>query len=219
MNPRTQQRAVAGGLIWLGLIAAIIFVARSVFNTAPESIKELATYASHQRQAIELESGVELWALKPGDPIYVDGSDDAKPIGMVWSSKVQENGNTKVRVVTYANCPALSGQDYFIYHEAGDSVDWMLRTMFNDEKKAELKELIQTAVKANQAELVEAFKPVVISSLKDAKTLVRDDLRKAFEKRQPQLGETEPTLPERSFGKKIVARLSIRSLADHTNRE
>ena len=187
MTPRTQQRAIAGGLIWIALIAAIIFVIRSVSNTAPDAIKELATYASHQQQAIELDTDLSLSALKPGDPIYTDGSDDAKPIGMVWSSKVQDSGATKVRVVMYANCPVISSQDHFVYREAADSFDWMLRTMFNDDKKAELKDLIQNAIKDNQTELVEAFKPVVVNSLKDANVLVRDDLRKAFEARKPQL--------------------------------
>ena len=112
MNPRTQQRAIAGGLIWIGLITAIIFVVRSVSSAAPEAIDELVTYASYQRQSIELDSSYSL-PLKPGDPIYVDGSDDAKPIGMIWSSKIQDDGNTKVKVVMYANCPTISGKDFF----------------------------------------------------------------------------------------------------------
>ena len=91
MTPRTQQRAIAGGLIWLGLIAGIVFLCRTVSETNPEAIGDLVTYASHQRHSIEVECGVSL-PLKPGDPIYRDGSDDAKPIGMVWSSKLQDGG-------------------------------------------------------------------------------------------------------------------------------
>ena len=203
MTPRTQQRAIAGGLIWIGLITAIIFVVRSVSNAAPEAIDELVTYASHQRQSIDLDSGFSL-PLKPGDPIYKDGSDDAKPIGMVWSSKIQDNGDTKVKVVMYANCPTLSNEDYFEYREATDSVDWMLRTMFHDEKKAELKELIQDAIKTNQTELVEAFKPVIVNSLKEANTLVRDDLLKAFETRKPQLSKLSERYQTEVLEKKLL---------------
>ena len=203
MNPRTQQRAIAGGLIWIGLIAAIIFVLRSVSSTAPEAIDELVTYAGHQRQSIELDSSY-LLPLRPGDPIYKDGSDDAKPIGMVWSSKVQDDGDTKVRVVMFANCPTISDKDYFVYREATDSVDWMLRTMFHDEKKAELKELIQDAIKTNQTELVEAFKPVIVQSLKEAKTLVRDDLRQAFETRKPQLNKLSQRYQTEVLEKKLM---------------
>ena len=203
MNSRTQQRVIAGGLIWIGLIAAIIFVVRSVSNAAPEAIDELVTYASHQRQAIELETDLYL-PLKPGDPIYKDGSDDAKPIGMVWSSKIQDEGGTKVRVVMYANCPTVSDKDYFVFREATDSVDWMLRTMFHDEKKAELKELIQDAIKTNQTELVEAFKPVIVESLKEAKTLVRDDLRQAFETRKPQLTKLSQRYQTEVLEKKLL---------------
>ena len=203
MNFRTQQRAIVGGLIWLGLIAGTIFVARTVFNTAPEAIGELATYASHQRQSIELDSSFML-PLKPGDPIYKDGNDDAKPIGMVWSSKIQEDGDTKVRVVMFANCPAISTEDHFVYREAADSVDWMLRTMFPDKKKAELKELIETAIKDNQSELVAAFKPVVINSLKDANVLVREDLLKAFEARKPQLTKLSQRYQSEVLEKKLL---------------
>ena len=218
MNPRTQQRAIAGGLIWIGLIAAVIFVARSVLNVAPEAIDELVTYAGHQRQSIELDTNAWL-PLRPGDPIYKDGSDDAKPIGMVWSSKAQDDGATKVKVVMYANCPTISDQDFFEYREATDSVDWMLRTMFHDEKKAELKELIQDAIKTNQTELVEAFKPVIVESLKEANTLVRDDLRMAFETRKPQLTKLSQRYQTEVLEKKLLPVFQRRSLADHSNRE
>ena len=203
MNPRTQQRAIAGGLIWIGLIAAIIFAVRSVSNAAPEAIDELVTYAGHQRQSIELDSSYWL-PLKPGDPIYVDGSDDAKPIGMVWSSKIQDDDTTKVQVVMYANCPTISGNDFFLYREATDSVDWMLRTMFHDEKKAELKGLIQDAIKDNQTELVEAFKPVIVNSLKEANTLVREDLRAAFQTRKPQLTKLSQRYQTEVLEKKLM---------------
>ena len=204
MNPRTQQRAIVGGLIWIGLIAAIIFVVRSVSDAAPEAIDELVTYAGHQRQSIELDTKAWL-PLRPGDPIYKDGSDDAKPIGMVWSSKVQDDGaTTKVKVVMYANCPTISDNDFFEYREATDSVDWMLRTMFHDEKKAELKELIQDAIKTNQTELVEAFKPVIVESLKEANTLVRDDLRKAFDNRKPQLTKLSQRYQTEVLEKKLM---------------
>ena len=70
MTPRTQQRAIAGGLIWLGLIAGIVFLCRAVSETNPEAIGDLVTYASHQRHSIDVESGFSL-PLKPGDPISV----------------------------------------------------------------------------------------------------------------------------------------------------
>ena len=184
-------------------MAAVIFVVRSAFSTAPEAINDLATYASHQRQSIELDSGFML-PLRPGDPIYKDGSDDAKPIGMVWSSKIQDSGDTKVRVVMYANSPTISDNDHFVYREATDSVDWMLRTMFHDKKKAELKELIQNAIKTNQTELVEAFKPVVVNSLKDANILIRDDLGKAFESRKPQLTKLSQRYQAEVLEKKLL---------------
>ncbi len=203
MNPRTQQRAIAGGLIWVGLIAAIIYLVHSLSNAAPEAIGDLARYASLRRHSIEVESGFSL-PLKPGDPIYRDGSDDAKPIGMVQSSKVQDNGSTKLVVVMYANCPVITSEDFFLYREADDSVDWMLRTMFHDKKKEELKGLIQNAVNNNQAELVDAFKPLVVKSLKEAGTLLREDISKAFEKRQPQLAELGQRYQTEVLKKKLL---------------
>ena len=161
MNPRTQQRAIVGGLIWVGLIAAIIFLVRSVSSAAPEAIGDLAKFATQQRPSIEVESGFNL-PLKPGDPIYLDGGHDSKPIGMVQSTKNQGGKGTKFSVVMYANCPAVTDEDYLLYCEANDSVDWMLRTMFHDKKKEELKGLIQNAVSDNRQELIDAFKPLVL---------------------------------------------------------
>ena len=203
MTPRTQQRAIAGGLIWLGLIAGIVFLCRTVSETNPEAIGDLVTYASHQRHSIEVECGVSL-PLKPGDPIYRDGSDDAKPIGMVWSSKLQDGGGTRLSVQMYATCPTITSEDYFVYREAADSVDWMLRTMFHEEKQEELKALIQTAVQKNQADLVDAFKPVVVKSLKEASGLIRKDLAVAFEKRQPQLTKLSERYQTEVLQKKLV---------------
>ena len=203
MTPRTQQRAIAGGLIWLGLIAGIVFLCRTVSETNPESIGDLVTYASHQRHSIEVESGFNL-PLEPGDPIYRDGGDDTKPIGMVWSSKLQDDGGTRLTVVTYATCPAITSQDYFVYREAADSVDWMLRTMFHKEKQEELKGLIQNAVQDNRADLVDAFKPVVVKSLKEATGLIREDLAVAFEKRQPQLAKLSQRYQTEVLQKKLL---------------
>jgi len=203
MTPRTQQRVIAGGLIWLGLIAGIVFLCRTVSETNPEAIGDLVTYASHQRHSIELESRASL-PLKPGDPIYRDGSSDAKPIGMVWSSKIQAGGGTRLSVVMYATCPTVTSQDYLVYREAADSVDWMLRTMFHKKKQEELKGLIQSAVQKNQAELVDAFKPVVVKSLKEATGLIREDLAVAFEKRQPQLEKLSQRYQAEVLQKKLL---------------
>ena len=203
MTPRTQQRAIAGGLIWLGLIAGVVFLFRSVAETAPEAIGDLITYASHQRHSIDVETGFSL-PLKPGDPIYQDGSDEAKPIGMVWSSKHQDDGGTRLSLVMYANCPAITDKDYLVYREATDSVEWMLRTMFHDEKKKELKGLIQNAVQENRAELVDLFKPLVVKSLKEATGLIREDLAVAFEHRQPQLNKLSQRYQTEVLQKKLV---------------
>jgi len=203
MTPRTQQRAIAGGLIWLGLIAGIVFTCRTVSEANPEAIGDLVTYASHQRHSIDVETRSNL-PLKPGDPIYCDGSDDAKPIGMVWSSKLQKGGGTRLTVVTYATCPTVTSEDYLVYREAADSVDWMLRTMFHKKKQEELKGLIQNAVQSNQAELVDAFKPVVVKSLKEATGLLREDLAVAFKKRQSQLEKLSQRYQTEVLQKKLL---------------
>ena len=203
MNLQTQQRTIAGGLIWIGLIAALIFWVRYISSAAPVAINDLVSYASHQRQSIEVTSDSAL-PLKPGDPIYMDDSDESKPIGMVWSSTVSENGSTQLTVQMYANCPSIASDDYFLYREAPDSVDWMLRTMFHDQKKAELKDLIQDAIKTNQTELAGAFKPVIINSLTQASALVREDLNKAFAARKPQLTKLGQRYQAEVLEKKLI---------------
>lgn len=186
MNINSQTRVVIGGLIWVGLISAIVFSVRHISTDSPESVAQLANYVSRQRRQIQLDLPRDL-PLRVRDPIYIAGSIDASPVGMV--SRIEENlqGRDKVWVSMFGSCPPIVEGDHLQFHIAPDSVDWMLRTMFHDQKKDELRRLIQTAVQDNQTELIAAFRPVVMSSLSEASTLVKEDLQKAILARQPQL--------------------------------
>jgi hypothetical protein len=203
MKLGTPYRAVIGGLIWIALIAGVVFSIRHVSSTSTSSVNQLLTYASRQRRQIQLELPFDL-NLKVRDPIYLEGSDDTKPIGVVSHVDTVLDGNDKVWVSMFGSCPTVAEGDHLEFHRAADSVDWMLRTMFHDEKKKELKQLIQNAIDANQKDLVAAFKPVVVSTLSKTSNLVKEDLQKAIAERRPQLKELGNRYQNEVLQKKLM---------------
>jgi hypothetical protein len=187
MKPKSYNRTIVGGLIWIVILSAFVYVVRQTVQQSSPAVKQLTTFATRQRRTIQLDANFRL-PLDTGDPVYLANNESATPIGVVSSISVSEDlQNTAVTVSMFGNCPPITDQDHFDCHYAPDSFDWMLRTMFSESKKKELKTLIQAALQENQVEIAAAFKPVIVDSLQKAGGLIQEDLKAALAKRQPQL--------------------------------
>ena len=198
MRQNYEFRTIVGGLIWVGLIAVAIIFARTWFSRAPDATAQLANYVGKQRTTIEVDlPGSRL--IRIGDPIYLAGSERVSAIGYVSQIEVDSDdtvGLSTSRDLAYAkhlyltfygSAPQLQQGDFLKYHRAPDSAAWVMQTMFPPEKRAELSQVILESYRRNQAQIVDALRPVVEASLKDASSVIREDLKAAFEKREDEI--------------------------------
>ena len=192
MRQNFEFRTIVGGLIWIGLIAVAIIFARKWINRAPDATAQLANYVGKQRLTIEVDlPGSRL--VRIGDPIYLSGSDRVSAIGYVSQVDSEENTSRDLAyakhlyLTFYGSAPELRQGDFLKYHRAPDSAAWVLETMFPPEKRAELGKVILNSYRKNQVQIVNALRPVVEASLKDASSVIREDLKSAFEKREDEI--------------------------------
>ena len=192
MRQNYEFRTIVGGLIWIGLIAVAIIFARNCFSRAPDATSQLTSFIGKQRRTIEIDFP-ELTVVRIGDPVYLSNSDRVSAIGYVSQVDSPENVNKKlvyakhIYITLYGSAPNLSEGDFLKYHRAEDSAAWVLQTMFPPEKREEIGRVILESYRENQAQIVEALRPVVEASLKDASSVIREDLKIAFEKREDEI--------------------------------
>ncbi len=194
MRQNFEFRAIVGTLIWIGLIAIGIMFARQSFNRAPEATRLIAQYVGNQRKIVEINFPYTQ-IVSIGDPVYEFESDNVAPIGVV-SRIVDEQCNDKgpawvdrAFVTLYGSAPPLTKTDVFEYHTAPESSAWVLQTMLPPQKRQEIAKLIVDSYRQNQDDIVDALKPVVENSLREASTVIRDDLQTAFAKREDRVRE------------------------------
>ena len=192
MRQNYEFRTIVGGLIWIGLIAVAIIFARNCFSRAPDATSQLTSFIGKQRRTIEIDFP-ELTVVRIGDPVYLSNSDRVSAVGYVSQVDSPENLNKKlvyakhIYITLYGSAPNLSEGDFLKYHRAEDSAAWVLQTMFPSEKREEIGRVILESYRENQAQIVEALRPVVEASLKDASSVIREDLKIAFEKREDEI--------------------------------
>ena len=209
MRQNYEFRTIVGGLIWIGLIAVAIVFARNWISRAPDATAQLANYVGKQRYTMEVDlPGPRL--IRIGDPIYLSGSDRVSAIGYVSQIDSEENtsrelGYTKHLYLTFfGSAPELHQGDFLKYHRAPDSAAWVMQTMFPPEKRAELGKVILESYRKNQVQIVDALRPVVEASLKDASSVIREDLKAAFEKREDEIREIGERYQDDLIQKEIV---------------
>ena len=234
MRQKFETRTIVGGLIWIGLIAAAVVFSQKWIGRAPDATAQLASYAGKQRSTIEVDLP-QSRLIRIGDPIYLSGSDRVSAIGFV--SQVGSEDNTvrdlmygkHLYLTFYGSAPELREGDLLKYHRAPDSAAWVLKTMFPPEKRAELSRVILNSYRRNQTQIVDALRPVVEASLKDASSVIREDLKAAFERREDEIREIGQRYQEDLVQEEIIPLIQdeiwpivseeSRPLADQVGRE
>ncbi len=192
MRQNFEFRAIVGALIWVGLIATTIIFARKSLSRAPAATAQLVQYFGKQRRTLEVQMESPI-LVQVGDPVFAAGTDLVAPVGVV--SRVDSADNNEkvlyststVFVTFFGGVPRLSEADQLVYNNAEESTRWVIDTMLPASKREELRKLIMDSYQANQAELVEALRPVVAASLKDASSVIREDLQAAFDAREDKI--------------------------------
>ena len=209
MRQPFEYRAVIGVLIWIGLIALGILLARKSFDRAPEATSLLAQYVGKQRCVVELEFP-KFHAVGVGDPIYSSDKENVSPIGVVSciasldSTEKRPTYVTKAFATMYGVAPQMAEGDYFTYHSAPSSAAWVLQTMLPPAKREQLTRLIVDSYREHQNDIVAALKPIVKESLRDAGGVIRDDLKAAFKAREDQVQAISQRFQSDLLEKEIV---------------
>lgn len=179
-------------LIWVGIVAVVIIALRQSLSRAPDASALIAKYIGNQRRTVEIVVD-DYILVATGDPVYMPGSDDVAPVGVVTRVKEPDSdfeGKAWIKrayVTLYGAAPRIAEGDYLTYHNAPDSSAWVLKTMLPLEKRQELTSLIVQAYRDNHDAIMESFRPVIEESLREASDVVREDLKKAFESREDRI--------------------------------
>lgn len=193
MRKPFEFRAIVGVLIWIGILAVGIICTRQALSRAPSATSKLLKYVGKQRRVVDLEfSGTLL--VRVGDPVFLDDSNQVSPVGYISRVYLDEEESTrqlayarKASVCLYGIAPGLQDGDYLEYHAAPDTAAWALKTMLPQSKREEIGQLILTAYREHQSEIIGSLRPIVEASLKDAAGVIREDMKSAFESREDQI--------------------------------
>lgn len=184
-----DQRVIIGALIWIGAIGLGVFAMRQSFEDSPESLRQLVSFVTYQRKTIQLECDRSLY-LRVGDPVFLAGSDQTAPIGQV-ASVHSEDGiySAETTITLFGSSPVVTNEDYVEFHFAPDSVEWMIQTMLPEQKRDEIRKMIQDAYVEHRDEIFEEFNPVIQATMRETSDLVKQELKRAFESRKDKLSE------------------------------
>lgn len=202
-------RIVTGLAIWLLLAGGGWWWAQSrLLAESSETRQSLAAVwesVAAPRQLPTLKFDRETW-LRSGDPIYEPVGDGTyRQIGEIHAvltspaaegespaGEVQYNRSgwsQNAQAMLYASCPPLTVHSRLTYHEADDSVSWVVATMLPPERRAEIARELSATWQSHQVEIVAALKPVIYESMQQAFAVVEQDLEQALASRREQLAE------------------------------
>lgn len=225
MRQNYEFRTIIGGLIWVGLIAVAIIFARQCFDRVPDATKQLADYVGKQRRTIEVDLPGGGGVIRIGDPVYLSGGDRVSAIGYVsqvdplyWEKPKDateetlqpENTSTDLiwakhlYITFYGSAPEIRDGDHLKFHEAPYSAAWVMETMLPPAKREQIGKVMLESYRKNQEDIVDALRPVVEASLKDASSVIREDLKSAFEKREDKIREIGERYQDNLVQKEII---------------
>jgi len=197
MQNKSEIKLVAGILIWVGLIAALVIGIRHSSSTSPKAVNNLVNYVGAQRSSVEIVSPYHV-VIGIGDPLFVDNEGVLEPVGMVTGLELDqtqldaESGGKKIRlawvqratVTFFSGSPPLSEGTSVELNSTDQSPAWVAQTMLSPSMRETLSQLILTAYNDHQEDLVKQFKPVIEKTIVDSARLVRDSIADELERRQ-----------------------------------
>ena len=168
----------------------------------PQVLSELWRFATGPRRVVELEFDP---SCRPqiGDPVFViDGPQPARQVGELIGVSRCESG-PRGQAVFYSSAPRIGADARLTYHEPPYSMEWVLRTMLTESKRRQLTAELNSAFVRHRADLLGVLRPVVEDSLREAFSLLKQDLPRAFEQRRAELerlgGKYEQEIVEREL--------------------
>ena len=191
---KSETKTIVGGLIWLLAIAAlVIFLGprKQVGSVA----NKLLSYFGNQTRTVELYSS-NYQRVGVGDPLFLQAGDETIRVGNIahidFGPGYEEYklGDSKTAQLTlFANAPKFVAGDYIEVHQAGRSMEWVLRTMMPPKTRQEITKLISQAWDTHQEDLADLFAPIIKDSVSDASRIVKEDLKEAIDSHRSEIDE------------------------------
>ncbi len=194
MKPRLEMRVIIGSLIWIGAFSGAALILKNVWTRSPVAIQQLVQYVGQQRFTTRINFS-DFQVVRVGDPVFLADSKSFAPIGFVScagppGSTTKDPIYAESATITFYGCaPRISESDFLNYHAAGNDTSWVLATMLPPEKRLALSKLILDAYAANQAEIIDAIRPLIAESLRAAGPIIKEDLKAAFARRESRIRE------------------------------
>ncbi|MEM7782355.1 MAG: hypothetical protein AAF939_19855 [Planctomycetota bacterium] len=230
MRQNFEYRVIIGALIWIGLGAIATLFLQGAAREMPNTFSQFSNYFGSQSIRMDLEfPNVQM--VRQGDLIYLDDDAIYSPIGTVvkipydkaepqtgwektarwvglgskeWDTRNIVFWTDEFEVEFFATAPEIRNGDYLEYHAAPDSTAWVLQTMLHPAKRKEIGDLLLKSFQENQADIVDALKPIVVESLKDASEVIRQDVRAALDQRSDQLNQVGKRFQKELLEREVV---------------
>ena len=192
MRQHAEYRLILGILIWIGIVTGLFIFLQNSFRSSATSPQMLFRYVTQEPQIVRLQLKPAQW-IRIGDPIFVETDDGPRVIGRI--KRVEAVDSIEKRICwtdtafaeMYTNAPKLVARDSFTHYETPESFAWVAATMLSDETRREISDLILRAYHDHRAEIVSVLRPIVEGSIRDASSVIREDLEAAFRARDSEI--------------------------------
>lgn len=210
---KTETKSIVGGLIWLLAIAGLIILFNS--NLRNSSIfARMKSYFGNQSRAIELFSS-DYQRIGVADPIFLQADGETVRVGNITHidfgpgyEGYKLGDNKTAQVTLFGNAPPLAPGDYVVVHQAGNSAEWVVRTMMPPKTRQKIIGLMTEAWTQNEEELVKLFTPLIEDSVADFGRIVKEDLQTAIEKHGEEIEELTSRYRDQLVNREILPLIS-----------
>jgi hypothetical protein len=197
MRNNPEIKLVAGILIWIAIVAAMVIGFRHSNAVSPQAVENLVSYVGAQRSSVDVASPHHV-VIGIGDPLFMETDGVLEPIGMVTaldldqtqldsqrqSKKIRLAWVKQATVTFFSGSPPLGEGASVELYTTDQSPAWVVKTMLSPSMREEVSQLILTAYDEHQEDLIEQFRPVIKKTIVDSAQLVRDSVVAELERRQ-----------------------------------
>ena len=187
-------------MIWCVILVLGAVTLRQVSVESPAAMPQIFRFLTSSSQDVQIQfDSSQLLAVN--DPVFLNDPDAVRPIGRVARlgprhqsqtisnerpSDLKINYVKEATVKLFGGAPALSDDATFTLQSTPKSTEWVIKTMLPEAKRRELVTLIMESYRRHMPDIAEAFEPVVKDSLATVGSVIRDELKVAFESHEEE---------------------------------